>query len=156
MQIPIFHAEGDGDAVQIHLLQRQAVRHRKVADSPQVDGIVRSDAIDLLFGEIALLSELRGRMPCAADDPFAWLLLGDECLDRIKRLGNGLRPAHVHHVIGEAGRLEMRVGIDQPGNHGLARQVENAGRPANKGCYGGIASSCEYLPVPNGQCLHNR
>jgi hypothetical protein len=59
-------------------------------------------------------------VPCAANDPFARFLPGSERLDRIESLDDGLRPAHAHDVFREAGSLEMRVGIDQPGNNSLA------------------------------------
>src|SRR5215212_4278024 len=111
-----------------------------MTNGPQVDRIVWSDAIDFLFGEIAFLSELRWRMPCAADDPFTGLLLGGECLDRVERISDALSPTHIHHVFRQTGGLEMRVGIDQPGNRSLAAQIENTRPRADEGFDGGVAS----------------
>jgi hypothetical protein len=64
-------------------------------------------------------------------------------------------PCHADDVFREAGGLEMRVGIDQPGNDGLAGQIDDTGSRADRGFDRCAAPRREYLAVENGQRFHN-
>ena len=96
-------------------------------------------------------------MPRTAHDPLARLFLRCECLDRLERFGDRLRPAHAGDIVGKTSRLEVSVSINQSGNDGLAGHIEHARASGGKRLDRYATPGRENLSVPYGDRLgHGR
>ena len=108
-------------------LERLRVGHREMADGLHEDRVVRRGSVQLLARQVALLAQLRRRMPATGLHPLArrHVLRLDELRDDRLRFGNGLGADHLGSRLGASGPDHVGVAVHQARDHRAALEIDD-------------------------------
>ena len=103
-----------------------------------------------------LFRELRYRMPHASANPFADRCACRHVCDACERFRNAADTVKGNGVFQQAGRLDMRMRVDQAGDDGLASGIKDLGCRACKTADIGLIADADDFRILDGHAASDR